>query len=130
MTDRKLFRPNLNQYRSRPPRENHQERVVKDAEAYKDASGAPQGASQQRPSEPQRRRQVPPEQTSAENFYYVKQMNSKTQVVVVLLDGEEIHGWIEWYDKSCIKVHCYNEQNFLIFKHSIKYITKEKERQG
>ncbi len=130
MTDRKLFRPNLNQYRNRHPRENQQERVVKDSDAYKDVSGAPQGAPQQSSSEPPRRRQVPPEQTSAESFYYVKQMNSKTQVVVVLLDGEEIHGWIEWYDKHCIKIHCYNEQNFLIFKHSIKYITKEKERQG
>jgi RNA chaperone Hfq len=126
MTDRKLFRPNLNQYRSRPPRDLQQEKVVKDGEAYKDTSPP----SPARQNEPPRRRQVPPEQTSAENFYYVKQMNSKTQVVVVLLDGEEIHGWIEWYDKHCIKVHCFNEQNFLIFKHSIKYITKEKERQG
>jgi RNA chaperone Hfq len=130
MTDRKLFRPNLNQYRSRPPRDFQQEKVVKDGDAYKDTSLPAPGGPPARQNEPPRRRQVPPEQTSAENFYYVKQMNAKIQVVVVLLDGEEIHGWIEWYDKHCIKVHCSNEQNFLIFKHSIKYITKEKERQG
>jgi len=26
-------------------------------------------------------------------------------MVVMLNDGEEIHGWIEWYDKSCLKVN-------------------------
>jgi hypothetical protein len=49
----------------------------------------------------QRPRRVPPEQTNAESFYYLKQMNSKTPMVVVLQDGEEIRGIIEWYDKNC-----------------------------
>ena len=129
MTDRKLFRPNVNQYRNRP-RDFQQEKVIRDNDAFKDTSN-PSPAGQSAPSNhPSRHRQVPPEQTSAENFYFVKQMNAKTQVVVMLTDGEEIHGWIEWYDKECIKVHTYNEQNYLIYKHSIKYITKEKERQG
>ena len=34
------------------------------------------------------KRQVPPDQTNAENFYYVKQMQSRTPVAVVLTDGE------------------------------------------
>jgi len=25
-------------------------------------------------------------------------------MVIVLQDGEEVHGIIEWYDKTCIKV--------------------------
>ena len=50
------------------------------------------------------RKAAPPEQTNAENFYYQKQMQSKTPMVIVLQDGEEIHGVIEWYDKACIKV--------------------------
>ena len=32
----------------------------------------------------------PPEQTNAENFYYQKQMQGKTPMVVVLKDGEEL----------------------------------------
>ena len=35
---------------------------------------------------------TPPEQTNAENFYYQKQMQSRTPMVIVLRDGEEIHG--------------------------------------
>ena len=34
-----------------------------------------------------RRKQVPPEQTNAEEFYYLKQMAGKTPMVVVLTDG-------------------------------------------
>ena len=41
------------------------------------------------------RKQAPPEQTNAENYYYLKQMGAKTPMVVMLNDGEEIHGWIE-----------------------------------
>ena len=42
----------------------------------------------------------PPDQTNAENFYYVKQMQAKTPMVFVLRDGETRHGVIEWYDKQ------------------------------
>ncbi len=38
------------------------------------------------------RKAAPPEQTNAENFYYQKQMQAKTPMVIVLRDGEEIHG--------------------------------------
>ncbi len=37
-----------------------------------------------------RRKQTPPEQTNAEEFYYLKQMTAKTPMVVVLTDGEEL----------------------------------------
>jgi len=43
---------------------------------------------------------APPEQTNAENFYYQKQMQARTPMVIVLRDGEEIHGIIEWYDRN------------------------------
>ena len=36
------------------------------------------------------RKQVPPEQTNAESYYYLKQMAAKTPMVVVLTDGEKI----------------------------------------
>jgi sRNA-binding regulator protein Hfq len=69
----------------------------------------------------------PPEQTNAENFYYQKQMQSKTAMVIVLRDGEEIHGVIEWYDKSCVKVNRTGAPNLVIYKPSIKYMYKEGE---
>ena len=69
----------------------------------------------------------PPEQTNAENFYYQKQMQSKTPMVVVLRDGEEVHGTIEWYDKACIKLNRTSAPNLMIYKPSIKYMYKEGE---
>jgi sRNA-binding regulator protein Hfq len=73
------------------------------------------------------RKMAPPEQTNAENFYYQKQMQSKTAMVIVLTDGEEVHGCIEWYDKACIKVNRNGAPNVMIYKPSIKYIYKEGE---
>lgn len=70
---------------------------------------------------------APPEQTHAENFYYQKQMQSKTPMVLVLQDDEEVHGIIEWYDKYCLKVNREGEPNLLIYKPSIKYMYKENE---
>lgn len=73
------------------------------------------------------KKRVPPEQTNAENYYYLKQMAARTPLVVKLVDGEEIHGWLEWYDKDCIKIHRHTGPNLLIPKHSVKYIYKESE---
>jgi host factor-I protein len=114
MPDRKLIRPALRDYKTGPrePREPQQE----------EGGGAPPGGL---PSN--RRKQVPPEQTNAENFYYLKQMGTRTPMVIVLTDGEELHGWIEWYDRDCLKVHRQNEPNLLVYKHSIKYLFKERE---
>ncbi len=76
------------------------------------------------------RKPAPPEQTNAENFYYQKQMQSHTPMVIVLRDGEEIHGVIEWYDKTCIKVLRSNgDPNLMIYKPAIKYMYKEGEGQ-
>lgn len=73
---------------------------------------------------------APPEQTNAENFYYQKQMQGRTPMVIVLRDGEEIHGVIEWYDRNCIKVNRNaGEPNLMIYKPAIKYMYKEGENQ-
>jgi len=71
------------------------------------------------------RKQAPPEQTNAENFYYVKQMQAKTPMVFVLRDGETLHGVIEWYDKCCLKVNRTEGPNLLLYKPAIKYMYKE-----
>jgi host factor-I protein len=75
----------------------------------------------------QRKRPAPPEQTNAENFYYIKQMQARTPMVVVLDTGEQIRGVIEWYDKSCIKVHRPKDPNLLIMKWAIRYMYKQTE---
>ena len=74
-----------------------------------------------------RRKQVPPEQTNAEEFYYLKQMASKTPMVVTLTNDEELRGWIEWYDKGAIKLNRPDGPNLLILKQNIRYMFKEEE---
>ena len=74
------------------------------------------------------KRTAPLEQTNAENFYYQKQMQAKTPMVVILKDGEKIQGVIEWYDRSCIRLLRENGlSNMVIYKSAIKYMYKESE---
>src|SRR5262245_55262255 len=75
----------------------------------------------------QKKKPAPQEQTNAESFYYLKQMQNKTPMVVVMLDGQQLRGIIEWYDRTCIKVNREAEPNLLVYKHSIRYMYKENE---
>jgi sRNA-binding regulator protein Hfq len=108
--NRKLIRPALN--RNDRPRQEIVERRERSERP------SPMNGGKKAP---------PPEQTHAENFYYQKQMQTKTPMVLVLQDGEEIHGVIEWYDKYCLKVNRTGSTNLLIYKPSIKYMYKESE---
>lgn len=67
---------------------------------------------------------TPPDQTNAEQFYYSKQMQSKTHMIVVLTDGEQLEGIIEWYDRDCVKLNRIDAPNLLLYKHCIKYMYK------
>ena len=83
--------------------------------------------STQMPISGSRRKQVPAEQTNAESFYYLKQMQSKTPMVLILADGEQIRGYIEWYDRHCLKVNRHKEPNLMIMKQCIKYMYKQED---
>ena len=115
--NRKLIRPSLNRtdhnHAQASPGEHRPERNERNDRSDRHGSGG--------------RKTAPAEQTNAENFYYQKQMQSKTPMVIVLGDGEEIHGMIEWYDKSCIKITRNGQTNLLIYKPAIKYMYKEGE---
>lgn len=106
MVNRKLFRPVLAE--------------AKDTFAPRAVQPSPQTAV----AVP-RKKPAPPEQTYAENFYFVKQMQSRTPVAVVLTDGEVLRGTVEWYDRDCIKLTRYGSPNLLIYKHCIRYLYKD-----
>jgi len=75
-----------------------------------------------------KKRVPPPNETNAEIFYYKKQIDAHTPMVLVLLDGEEIEGTIEWYDRGALKVNRKGAPNLLVLKRNIKYIYKADER--
>ena len=108
--NRKLIRPSLNRNDH-----NHGHNHAPGERRDRDRSAAPA------------KKTPPTEQTNAENFYYQKQMQTKTPMVVVLRDGEELHGYIEWYDKQCIKLNRNGAPNLMIYKPAIKYMFKESE---
>lgn len=73
---------------------------------------------------PAAKKNTPPDQTNAEQFYYSKQMQGKTHMVVMLDDGEQLEGVIEWYDRDCLKLNRDGAPNLLLFKRCIKYMYK------
>lgn len=64
-------------------------------------------------------------QHDAELFYLKKQIQHQTQMVIVLEDGRQLHGVIEWYDKNSIKIR--GKQRTLVYKSAIKYLYKQGE---
>ena len=84
----------------------------------------PAGADSREKDTRRPKKAIPPEQTNAENFYYLKQMQGKTPMVIVLKDGETLHGVIEWYDKASLKVNRDEGPNLLVYKSNIKYMYK------
>jgi host factor-I protein len=73
------------------------------------------------------RKNLAPEQTFAENFYFQKQLQNKTQLTVVLKNGDNIIGTIEWYDRNCIKLNRPGKSSLLVYKPAIRYIYKSSE---
>ena len=93
------------------------------------SEGGQQRAAQQQPTSVQVKKRVPPPtETNAEIFYYKKQIDAHTVMVIVLLDGEEIEGTIEWYDRGALKVNRKSAPNLLLLKRNIKYMYKADER--
>jgi host factor-I protein len=133
--NRKLIRTTLaeikNKDRALPPQK---ERVNNGgAPRQSESSHVPQRPAPSGPSASSvqvRKRVPPPMETNAEIFYYKKQIDAHTPMIIVLLDGEEIEGTIEWYDKGALKVNRKSAPNLLLLKHNIKYMYKADEREA
>ena len=74
-----------------------------------------------------RKKQPPPTETNAETYYYKKQIDARTKMTIVLQDGEEIEGTIEWYDLDALKINRQDAPNLLLLKNNIKYMFKAEE---
>ncbi|HXE30790.1 MAG TPA: RNA chaperone Hfq [Terriglobales bacterium] len=116
--NRKLIRPSLAEVR---------DQLARSSSSGAAAAPALTGATAPAPRLP--KKPIPPDQTNAESFYFLKQMQTKTEMVLVLKDGERVRGVIEWYDRHCLKVHRTGEPNLLIYKDIIKYMYKLEDEQ-
>jgi host factor-I protein len=123
IVNRKLIRTTLAEVKEREMQAQQARRIVPEPPP----SPPPQSHAHGQPAG--QKKKIPPEQTNAESFYYKKQMDAHTPMVLVLRDNEELRGTIEWYDKNSIKLHRNEGPNLLILKHNIKYMYKdEKDR--
>jgi len=68
------------------------------------------------------------EQTHAETLYLSRLIQDKTPVIVKLVDGDEIFGWIEYYDKSFIRLTRDDAPNVFIYKEQIRFIIEQRQR--
>jgi RNA chaperone Hfq len=64
------------------------------------------------------------EQTNAEVMYLTNLIRNKTNVMVQLINGEEVTGWIEYYDKNFIRLTRDKQPNLFIYKDKIRYIVE------
>ena len=118
--NRKLIRTTLAEVKEREQQQQAARQAPQPQQISHPSGGGTAAAAQQR-------KRVPPEQTNAESFYYKKQMDARTPMVIVLQDGEELRGTIEWYDKGSLKLHRQDGPNLLVLKHNIKYLYKDQE---
>ena len=129
--NRKLIRTTLAEVKNKGRDLPQQKERVNNGGAPRSSDGGPapqRPAQSSAPAVQVRKRVPPPMETNAEIFYYKKQIDAHTPMIIVLLDGEEIEGTIEWYDKGALKVNRKSAPNLLLLKHNIKYMYKADER--
>jgi sRNA-binding regulator protein Hfq len=129
--NRKLIRPTLAEVRNKsreapaaPPKPT----IIVQRAASREST-APSSAPTAPPVIQVRKRQPPVADTFAELYYYKKQIDAHTLMIIVLQDGEEIKGTIEWYDRNALKINRRTEPNLLLLKHNVKYMYKAEERE-
>ncbi|MEP6568473.1 MAG: hypothetical protein ABJC10_01765 [Acidobacteriota bacterium] len=134
MSNRKLIRTTLAEVKGKeremPPQPR--ERVRSNNGSHRgpssDRDGGREGGRAQQGAVAVRKRTPPPMETNAELFYYKKQIDAHTLMVIVLRDGEEIEGTIEWYDRGALKVNRKSAPNLLLLKRNVKYMYKAEDR--
>ena len=141
MSNRKLIRTTLAEVKGKErvaPQPRERERSNNGGSSHRGSGGGGErdggresgreGPRPQQSAVQVRKRTPPPMETNAELFYYKKQIDAHTPMVIVLLDGEEIEGTIEWYDRGALKVNRKGAPNLLLLKRNVKYMFKAEDR--
>jgi len=77
---------------------------------------------------PSKRKLPPTSDTNAEYYYYKKQIDAQTPMVIILKDGEELEGTLVWYDRNALKINRTPGPNLMLLKHNVKYMFKAEDR--
>lgn len=70
----------------------------------------------------------PQTETGQEAIYLRMLSERQTPVVIQLRDGEQLHGWIEYFDDRMIRLTREGKPNLFIYKRQILTITEKTRR--
>jgi len=70
-------------------------------------------------------RKPPLDKTFLETQYLIQLVKHKTPVVIKLKSNEVVRGYIQYYDKTFVRVTCPDGSRLFIFKKDIKYFYEE-----
>ena len=78
-----------------------------------------------RPPERSPRKRMPPAEETAEEASYLERLKQRaTPVVAHLMDGTELHGRIEYFDRDMIKIHRPSGPHQFVRKVDVRYIVE------
>lgn len=127
--NRKLIRPKLTEINIRPTEEQSRQSNPQPKPSRNGPAGqSKNGSNAPKPSNQQAQKKSPPQDTNAEIFYYKKQIEGHVPMIIILQDGEQISGTIEWYDRHALKVNRDDAPNIMLLKHNIKYMYKDPDK--
>jgi host factor-I protein len=73
-----------------------------------------------------KRGRTPPPEETFEEASFLKFLGEKQRPVSLkLMDGQTVHGWIEYYDRNMVRLTRESAPNLFIFKHEIMYIAED-----
>ena len=73
-----------------------------------------------------KRGRTPPPEDTFEEAAFLKALGEKQKPVLIkLMDGQLVQGWIEYYDRNMVRLTRQGEPNLFIFKHEIMYIAED-----
>jgi host factor-I protein len=73
---------------------------------------------------------APPDETGQEAAFLKQLADLHRDVTIKMVDGEEVSGWIEYYDRNMIRLTRSGAPNLFIFKNQIVYLKESEPRSG
>ena len=71
---------------------------------------------------PRSAKATPPDETGQEAAFLKHLAEAHRDVTIKMVDGEEVSGWIEYYDRNMIRLTRSGAPNLFIFKNQIVYL--------
>ena len=65
---------------------------------------------------------MPPESTNEEAAYLKQLVEKQRAVLIKLVNGETVRGWIEYYDRNMLRLTREGLPNLFIYKQQIAYV--------